>query len=104
MMSTKISDFDPHLSALALHPPVVSAKTLGLKSLVGGQVKPKHELFVRIYVILALPSSFTWFVDLFFNVPVDTDMRDSNRIDTLGRTSFLLAECSFAEEASCADK
>ena len=83
---------------------MVSAEIFGLKSRVGGQVKPEHELFCPKYVILALASCFSGFVDLFFNVPVDTDMRDSNRIDTLGRTSFLLAECSFAEEASCADK
>ena len=62
------------------------------------------NFFVRKYVILALPSCFSRFVDLFFNVPEVTDMRDSNRIETLGRKSFLLAECSFAEEASCADK
>ena len=62
------------------------------------------NFIVRKYVILALPSCFSGFVDLFINVPVDTDMRDSNRIETLGRTSFLLAECSFAEETSCADK
>ena len=62
------------------------------------------NFFVQKYVILALTSCFSGFVDLFFNVTVDTDMRDSNRIETLGRTSFLLAECSFAEEASCADK
>ena len=51
MTSTKISDLFTHLVRIYLLcldtplPLLVSAEILGLKSQVGGQVKPEHELY-----------------------------------------------------------
>ena len=77
---------------------MVSAEILGLKS----RVKPEHELFFQkiCYFCLGhLPS--LGLLICFSNVPVVTDMRDRNRIETLGRTSC--STCGM-EEASCTDK